>query len=252
MSQTIDTSGNTLVKVSESALPTGAATSAKQDTLQTAVDAIKTAVETLDNTVSGSEQQVDVVSSALPTGAATAANQSTANTALAAIQTAVEALDNAVSGSEFQVDVVTMPTTTVQATNLDIRDLTAASDNVAIRPEAADGLTLFRSIDLDETEEEVKATAGQLYGVWFSNLATSTRFLKFYNATAANVTVGTTTPVLTLALPGNSSDDISGVFSTTHGITFGTAITVAATTGVADNDTGAPGANEVLVNIFYK
>lgn len=48
-----------------------------------------------------------------------------------AIKTAVETIDNVVAGSEAQVDVVTMPTTTVQATNLDIRDLTSASDSVA-------------------------------------------------------------------------------------------------------------------------
>lgn len=119
-------------------------------------------------------------------------------------------------------------------------------------PATAGGLSLFRSLDLDETEEEIKASAGQVYGMWFTNTATTTRFLKFYNATAANVTVGTTTPVLTLGLPGNTSDDISGVFSSTIGIAFDTAITVAATTGIADNDTGAPAANDVLVNIFYK
>lgn len=119
-------------------------------------------------------------------------------------------------------------------------------------PMAADGCDIFRSIDLDESEEEVKASAGCVYGVWFSNLATSTRFLKLYNATAASVTVGTTTPVLTLALPGNASDDITGVIALPQGIKFSTAICAAATTGVADNDTGAPGANEVLVNIFYK
>lgn len=123
---------------------------------------------------------------------------------------------------------------------------------VRVLPVAANGCDIFRSIDLDESEEEVKASAGVVYGVWFSNLATSTRFLKFYNATAASVTVGTTTPVLTLALPGNSSDDVSGVISLAQGVGFSTAICVAATTGVADNDTGAPGANEVLVNIFYK
>lgn len=122
---------------------------------------------------------------------------------------------------------------------------------VRVLPVASGGCSIFRSLDLDETEEEVKATAGTVYGVWFSNTATATRFLKFYNATAANVTVGTTTPVLTLALPGNASDDISGVFSIPQGIAFGTAITVAATTGVADNDTGAPAANDVIVNIFY-
>lgn len=131
-------------------------------------------------------------------------------------------------------------------------DVSSASPMPArLAPLATGGCTIFRSIDLDETEEEVKGTAGTVYGVWFSNTATSTRFLKFYNATAASVTVGTTTPVLTLALPGNASDDISGVFAIAQGIAFGTAITVAATTGVADNDTGAPGANEVLVNIFY-
>lgn len=120
-----------------------------------------------------------------------------------------------------------------------------------ILPVAAGGCDIFRSLDLDESEEEVKASAGTVYGVWFSNTATATRFLKFYNATAANVTVGTTTPVLTLALPGNTSDDVSGVFSIPQGIAFSTAITVAATTGVADSDTGAPGANEVICNIFY-
>lgn len=116
----------------------------------------------------------------------------------------------------------------------------------------AGGLSIFRSIDLDESEEEVKSTAGQVYGIWFSNTATTTRFLKFYNATAANVTVGTTTPVITVALPGNASDDISGVWSSAYGVKFDTAITVAATTGVADNDTGAPAANDVVINVFYK
>jgi hypothetical protein len=123
---------------------------------------------------------------------------------------------------------------------------------VRVLPVAANGCDIFRSLDLDESEEEVKASAGTVYGLWFSNTATATRFLKFYNATAASVTVGTTTPVLTIALPGNTSDDISGVFSIAQGIAFSTAITVAATTGAADNDTGAPAANDVIVNLFYK
>lgn len=122
---------------------------------------------------------------------------------------------------------------------------------VDLRTYASGGATIFRSIDLDESEEEVKASAGRVYGIAFSNMATSSRFLKLYNATAANVTVGTTTPVVTLALPGNSSDDVSGVLSFPFGISFDTAITAAATTGLADNDTGAPSANDVIVNIFY-
>lgn len=129
---------------------------------------------------------------------------------------------------------------------------TAAPMPVQVMPVATNGCSIFRSIDLDESEEEVKSTAGTVFSVWFSNMATSTRFLKFYNATTANVTVGTTTPVITVAMPGNSSDDISGVLGgLSQGIKFDTAITVAATTGLADNDTGAPSANDVIVNVFY-
>jgi len=62
-----DTTNGLDVDVTRSALPSGASTSAKQDTAQTSLDAIKTAVEILDNVVSGSEAQVDVVG-ALPAG----------------------------------------------------------------------------------------------------------------------------------------------------------------------------------------
>jgi hypothetical protein len=123
---------------------------------------------------------------------------------------------------------------------------------VTTQPHTAGGLSIFRSIDLDESEEEVKATAGCIYGIWVSNMATSTRFVKFYNLTAANTTVGSSTPVITIAVPGNSSDDVTGLLSSTHGIMFDTAISAAATTGIADADTGAPSANDVILNVFYK
>jgi hypothetical protein len=37
-----------------------------------------------------------------------------------------------------------------------------------------------------------------------------------------------------------------------QGVAFSTAVSAAVTTGIADNDTGAPGANHCLVNIGYK
>lgn len=73
--------GTAAISAAALPLPSGASTSAKQDTAQTALDAIKTAVETLDNTVTGSELQVDIVSSALPSGASTAAKQPALGTA---------------------------------------------------------------------------------------------------------------------------------------------------------------------------
>jgi hypothetical protein len=62
-----DAAGELQVDVLSSALPSGAATEAKQDTGNTALSAIQTAVQLIDNAVSGSELQVDVVA-ALPAG----------------------------------------------------------------------------------------------------------------------------------------------------------------------------------------
>jgi hypothetical protein len=123
---------------------------------------------------------------------------------------------------------------------------------VTPQPHTTGGLSTFRSIDLDETEEEIKDGAGQVYGWYIANLATSTRFIKLYNTNASLCSVGVTTPLITIPLPGNSSDDVAANAFSGHGITFNTGICAAATTGVADNDTGAPGANEVVINIFYK
>jgi hypothetical protein len=124
---------------------------------------------------------------------------------------------------------------------------------ITVVPLATNGMETFRSLDLDETEEQIKATGGTVYGMWITNRATTTRYVKFYDATAASVTVGTTTPMITVGVPGNSSDDIGGMFSGGGpGIKFSVAISVAATTGFADNDTGAPDANDCIINVFYK
>jgi len=75
-----------------------------------------------------------------------------------ALWTHDDALDAALSGSELQVDVVTMPTTTVQATNLDIRDLTA-TDVVTVTGGA--GQTADVKITLDSESVAVTGTFWQ-------------------------------------------------------------------------------------------
>ena len=113
------------------------------------------------------------------------------------------------------------------------------------------GLSVHRSLDVDESEEQVKATAGTVYGWYIANRSTATRYVKFYNATAANVTVGSTSPYMTLALPGDTVVSASNLLGG-MGIAFDTAICVAATTGLTDADTGAPAANDIIANIFYQ
>lgn len=126
---------------------------------------------------------------------------------------------------------------------------------MTLQPHTNGGLSIFRSLDLDETEEDVKTSAGCLYKLRITNRTTSARYVKLYNATAANVTVGTTTPVDTIVVPGGGSADLATVITENFGgvgLTFDTALSMAATTGLADNDTGAPGANDVVVSAYYK
>lgn len=118
---------------------------------------------------------------------------------------------------------------------------------------AAGGHSAFKSLDLDETEEEVKGSAGCLFWIHVMNMSASVRYLKIYANTAAGTTVGTTTPVLTFPIPTLASTNGSGfvLHFGDVGLQLATGITVAATTGLADNDSGAPGANEVVFNCGY-
>ena len=131
-------------------------------------DSIKTAVELLDNCVSGTEMQVDVVSSALPSGAATQttlasilaknteieatnnANQTLLGTIDAdtgAIKTAVELLDNCVSGTEMQVDVVSSALPSGAATQTTLASILAKNTEIEATNNA--NQTLLGTIDAD-------------------------------------------------------------------------------------------------------
>lgn len=200
---------------------------------------------------SGVTQPISAASLPLPTGAATSANQTTGNSSLSTIA-------GAVSGTEMQVDVVSaLPAGTNNIGDVDIASAIPAGTNVIgdvgiSGARTSGGTTLYKNIDVDESEDQVKATAGQVYWIHAINLGTAPRYLKIYNATAASVTVGTTTPDLTFPIPSQGDANGAGfTLSIANGIAFSTAITIAATTGVADNDSGAPDANSVIVNLGY-
>ena len=103
-----------------------------------------------------------------------------------------------------------------------------------------------RNIDVDQTADLAVAGKSVFFGFYFYNNAAATRYIKYYDkATAA--TVGTDTPKLTFPVPAASG----AVVEIQGGIEFALGISVGASTGVADNDTGAPAANDVVVNTFY-
>ncbi len=169
----------------------------------------------------------------------------------------ITTIAGAVSGSEMQVDIVAaLPAGTNNIGDVDIASSIPSGANVIgdvgiSGARTSGGTTLYKNIDVDETEDQVKGSAGQIYWIHAINLNASARYLKIYNATAASVTVGTTVPDLTFPVPANSTTGAGFVLSVPNGIAFSTAITIAATTAVGDADSGAPGANEVIVNMGY-
>lgn len=92
-----------------------------------------------------------------------------------------------------------------------------------------------------------KASAGDVFRVSGFNDNAAVRYLKLYNKATAP-TVGTDTPLVTLALPPDAvfDYDLSGMY-------FSTGISFALTTGAADADTGAVASADILgLNIVYQ
>jgi hypothetical protein len=115
-------------------------------------------------------------------------------------------------------------------------------------PTTSGGLSIYRLLSAATTNgNNIKASAGQIYGWYLYNTAASVKFVKLYNKASAP-TVGTDTPVMTIPLPATSG---ANVF-TDSGIAFGTGISVAITGAVGDADTTAVAANDVIVNFLYK
>lgn len=123
----------------------------------------------------------------------------------------------------------------------------ATAQTASLVPATTGGLSIHRNIDagVTATTQIAKASAGQLYGYFISNNAATARFVKVYNKATAPTEADT--PVLTFQLPAASSANVSHP----NGVAFSTGISYRASTGRADNDTGATTTGDVIVNLYY-
>lgn len=104
----------------------------------------------------------------------------------------------------------------------------------------------FRSIDLDETEEQCASGTVRMHGFTAMNLdAADTLYVHFYDALIADVTVGTTVPRLTYAIPAGGGLNCN----ITEGLLFNVGVSAACTTAI--DGTGAPGTNEMILNVYF-
>ncbi len=141
-------------------------------------------------------------------------------------------------------DATLVPADAANGMDVDVTRMPA----VLLAAATSGGWTPSKTISAASTNAtSVKASAGQVGGWYFYNANAAVRFLKLYNKASAP-TVGTDVPVLTLPIPPGAAANLIGDV----GIAFGTGIAFALTTGVADADTGAVAANEIVVNLLWK
>jgi hypothetical protein len=160
----------------------------------------------------------------LPTGAATAAKQPALGTA-----------------GTPSADVITVQGTTSMTPLLGSPGATSVSGGIS-------NTSRVVSAAASTNATSAKASAGRVYAIQGYNAATSVRYLKIYNKASAP-TVGTDTPIKTLALPPSAGF----AFDFPVGYYFATGIAYALTTGSADSDTGALTAADVVgLNVDYQ
>lgn len=143
------------------------------------------------------ELQIDVLSSALPSGASTLAEQQAQSALLTTIDADTSALAGTVSGTELQVDIVSAPIITVQATDLDIRDLSSATDSVTVvatdldirdLSSATDSVTvLATNLDIRDLTSVSDSVSAVQSGTWNINNISGTISLPTGAATEATL-----------------------------------------------------------------
>lgn len=115
---------------------------------------------------------------------------------------------------------------------------------------AQDNWTYARLISAASTNAtSLKGSAGAIGFIYAVNLNAAVRYLKLYNKASAP-TVGTDTPIATLAIPA-STTGAGFVLAIPGGIYFSTGIAYATTVGIADADTASVAANEIILFMGY-
>ncbi len=118
--------------------------------------------------------------------------------------------------------------------------------NVQSSPSATStALTSYRNVALSSTPQQVKSGSARVYQYNFHNSNNVPVFIHFWGVLAANVTAGTTVPLVSIGVPPGSVLD--GYWNISPG-NFASGLTVAASTNAAG--TGAP-TNGVFVQIGY-
>lgn len=112
-------------------------------------------------------------------------------------------------------------------------------------------MPIYRDISLLATGILVKAGVARISFIDIHNNAAAARFVKFYDNVTAP-TVGTDVPVMTIQVgAGQHVSYPTGGLDGAGSLLFQFGIGVGATNLVADADTTAPTANDLIINFIY-
>ena len=184
----------------------------------------------------------------LPPDAATATNQTTE------IGYVINLDGNVTTISNNVIDLKSrLPASLGAKTAANSLSVTPAS-NATFTLTAESGFLTVRTQTLTSMAQTIKTSNGSVMGWNFINVNTSAVYVKFYNALIADVAVGNTTPVLTVAVPAGSATN-PGINMVTPDLVpfevFSSAISFACVTGLADNSNTAP-ATAIHASVRYK
>ena len=229
-------------------LPSGAATSAKQDSQTTLLGGGLPSVLTSDRLkVDVAGQTIAATIATLP--ALTAGSAVIGHVIVDTAPTTAVTIASLPSGAvtnvgTFAVQAAQSGTWTAQIGNTQnttpilVTSTPATSGGWSVfMASAADGSTA-----LTNTAQAIKASAGQLGGWYISNPNTTSMFVSVYNTAAASVTVGTTNPLIQFEVPAQAAANLN----IPEGLAFGTAISCAATTTAGGNS-----APTTALNTFF-
>lgn len=101
------------------------------------------------------------------------------------------------------------------------------------------------------TAVSVTSKHATVYSIDAFNNTTTLAYLKLYNS--SNAVCGSGTPTARYMIPYGTSSSGGGFnLSNINGDAYVNGLTACITTGIADNDTGAPAANSYIVNLHWK
>lgn len=171
----------------------------------------------------------------------------TAGTALTENDAAAARVDS----KRAQVLVIEDETTrgrraTVTAANAVKVDGSAVTQPVNNTATATGGATYYHLVSAATTNAtNVKSSAGKLMGWYIYNSNASARKVAFHN-TSGTPTAGASV-VFSIMVPGGAAANLASE----TGIAFSTGIGITTVTGIADSDSAAVAANDLIINLWY-